>query len=129
MRRLMALLLAASCLSLTPAAAKSRAQKPAVSQPFAGDGAYVVEATTDEGPCPKLTRDIVEIRSGQVVSTGKYPAAASGIVDSDGTVSLGFRMGEDLAHVGGKFNGAKGAGTWSSNTAECGGHWKAEKQR
>ena len=55
-------------------------------------------------------------------------AAASGGIESDGTISLAFRKADQIANVGGQMKGSGGKGFWSSPTAFCGGLWRAERQ-
>jgi hypothetical protein len=92
------------------------------------DGMYNVDVMTDVGGCDKLYHGVVTIQGGHVVSTGDVGATAFGLVDSEGTVSMQFRLHDDIAHVAGHVKGRKGQGTWSAPTPQCGGRWRAERQ-
>ena len=92
------------------------------------DGVYDVDVSTDVGNCNKTYHGTVTIEGGHVTSTGDAGATAWGLVDSEGTVSMQFHRGEELAHVAGHAKGRKAQGTWSTPVSQCGGRWWAERR-
>ena len=92
------------------------------------DGIYNVDVSTDVGTCDKTYHGTVTIEGGHVTSTGDAKATAWGLVGSDGTVSMQFHRGDELAHVAGHAKGIKGQGTWSNSVSLCGGRWWAERR-
>ena len=98
---------------------------------FAGsqfDGIYNVEVMTDVGNCAKVQRGTVTIQGGHVQATSEAGATAFGLVDTEGTISMQFHDGEEVAHVAGHAKGIKATGTWSAPVSQCGGRWRAERQ-
>jgi hypothetical protein len=93
------------------------------------DGVYSVEITTKDGPCDKVYQGSVTVTNGRISAISDPQASASGLIEDDGIVSLSFRGNGQIAHVGGRVSGRYRRGAWSSPTAECGGVWRAERQR
>ncbi len=93
------------------------------------DGVYSVEITTEDGRCDKAYRGSITVINGRITAISDPQASASGLIEDDGTVSLSFRENGQIVHVGGRVSGRYGRGPWSSPTAECGGVWRAERQR
>lgn len=93
------------------------------------DGVYSVEITTQDGACMQAFQGSVTVTNGHITAISDPQATASGLIEDDGTVSLSFRENGQIANVGGFIKGRYGHGPWSSPTAECGGVWRAERQR
>jgi hypothetical protein len=92
------------------------------------DGIYSIEVTTDVGACAKTYQGTVTIQGGHVVATSHGDAMAYGLVATDGTISLQFHEGQEIAHVAGYAKGVKAQGTWSAPVSQCGGRWRAERR-
>lgn len=122
-----------ACVSLVPAipSAVAQEQQAALLPPSKFDGLYSVEVVTKDGTCA-TSHWSVAVARGQIasVSPNTTNITASGLVESDGVVSMTFRNGQNqIAHVGGAIKGRRGTGSWSSPTALCGGIWRAEKEK
>lgn len=124
---------AAACVSLMPGVTRASAQerRAALFAPTKFDGIYAVEAISQSGSCTK-SHWSVAVTHGQIasISPNSTNITASGLIESDGVVSMSFRDGQNqIVHVGGSIKGRHGKGSWSSPTLLCGGIWRAEKEK
>ena len=92
------------------------------------DGTYAISVTTDEGACVRTADGQITIADGQVADLSESNVSATGLVDTTGTVSFVFRRDAQMVHAAGHLRGRAGNGTWSSNTALCGGRWRATRR-
>ena len=101
---------------------------PGFATTTAYDGSYAITATTDEGACPRTADGTVTVVDGHISDLSEADVSANGLVDNTGTVSFVFARGAQVAHAAGHLRGRSGTGTWSSNTALCGGRWRAVRR-
>ncbi|HTJ02007.1 MAG TPA: hypothetical protein VL492_04385 [Methylovirgula sp.] len=94
------------------------------------DGTYAIEVTTQDGTCDNSQWTVVVSHALVTsVSPNPYNITASGGIEDDGTVSLGFHgRGNDYVHVGGSVKGSAGKGAWSAPSLLCGGIWRAHRK-
>lgn len=94
------------------------------------DGTYSIDVTTQDGTCDNSHWTVVVSHALVTsVSPNPYNITASGGIEDDGTVSLGFHgRGNDYVHVGGSVKGNGGKGAWSAPSLLCGGIWRAQKR-
>ncbi len=73
---------------------------------------------------------IVSLSMGMRQSMGLFMGPLTtdlGISAATFSFSLALQNNSGVAHISGRMSGSSGAGTWSSNTAYCGGRWRARR--
>ena len=116
-----------SCLALLCLGANAQAANPR-------DGIWIIEGTTDQGECPKTFTGEIEVRGDDIVgaaSLNNAPVQARVVGAIDKTNEIWSRLtgAAGVARGVGKIKGDAASGAWSSNTAYCGGRWKARRKK
>ncbi len=99
---------------------------PAWSAP-SHDGAWLVEAATEQGPCEPSAEFIVLVANGRL-RPGARDFEADGTVSRTGGVRATLSRQEFRAAVSGRLSGGQGGGTWTVEDGRCSGSWTARKQ-
>ena len=130
---LAAVLLAAPLWAVSTAPARpARAARPAAmaaSARTAYDGLWSVLIITDAGSCDRGYRYALHIKGGRIFHDDPS-FDISGRVGAGGQVSVVVRYGQQLASGTGRLFRDFGEGRWSgrSASAQCSGHWQAERR-
>jgi hypothetical protein len=93
------------------------------------DGAWSVLIITDRGTCDRAYRYALRIVDGRVSYEDKS-FSVSGGVDGAGRVRVAVNAGGQSATGYGRLSVNYGQGSWSgrSSSAQCSGHWQAERR-
>ncbi len=127
------ILLAAAVLAIPFCGASAATRAPAARPPAPSvsqfDGNWSVSIITDSGTCDRGYRYALRIRDGRI-SYDNPNFNVSGQVTPRGYVSVMVGAGSQQAIGTGRMSRDYGAGTWNgrSSTAQCSGHWEAERR-
>jgi hypothetical protein len=94
------------------------------------DGTWSVTIFTINGPCPASLRYPVRIIDGLAAQAEPDPSyQVSGIVRSNGVISVTVSSGSQSASGYGRMTRTGGKGFWRTQDAQCSGAWTAGRRK
>jgi hypothetical protein len=90
------------------------------------DGSWSVQVISRQGRCDSYKWN-VDVSGGRIAHVQDDIVQATGGIDRHGRVSITLTHGSDAMMATGEMRGKAGAGSWTSESLNCSGEWRAER--